>query len=295
MQQKITPFLWFDDQAEEAVEFYTSLFDDSRVTNVARYGPAGPGPEGSAMTVSFELAGQAFTALNGGPEFDFTPAISFFVSCATEAEVDALWAAMSEGGTTLMPLVNYPFSEKFGWVNDKYGVSWQLNLAPRAQKITPFLMFVGEQQGRAEEAINLYISLFEDSSVENIVYHTGQEGETAGTVQHAVFSLHGQDFMAMDSAQEHNFTFNEAVSLYVNCESQAEVNRLWEALTADGGEESQCGWLKDRFGLSWQIIPNALIELMGDEDAGKAQRVTEAMLQMRKIDIAGLQAAYDGA
>lgn len=295
MQQKISPFLWFDDQAEEAAEFYTSLFDNSRTVDVMRYGPGGPGPEGSVMTVSFELAGQQFTALNGGPQFNFTPAISFFVSCATEDEVDTLWDALSDGGTALMPLDTYPFSEKFGWVNDKYGVSWQLNLAEREQTITPFLMYVGEEHGRAEEAIDFYTSLFEDSSVEHIARHGEGTKELEGNVQHAVFTLHGQDFMAMDGGLAHDFTFNEAVSLEVSCGSQAEVDRLWDALTADGGEESMCGWLKDRFGVSWQIVPTALIEMMGDEDAEKARRVREAMLQMKKIDIPTLQAAYDRA
>ncbi len=153
--QKITPFLWFDDQAEEAVNFYTSVFKDSRITSVSRYGEAGPGKPGSVMTASFELAGQQFMALNGGPEYKFTPAVSF----------------------------------------------------------------------------------------------------------------------------------------YVSCEDQAEVDELWEKLSA-GGEKGPCGWLTDKFGVSWQIIPTALGELLGDPDPVKAQRVMGAMLSMSKIDIAGLERAY---
>ncbi|MBN1657832.1 MAG: VOC family protein [Anaerolineae bacterium] len=156
--QKITPYLWFDNQAEEAAEFYTSIFDDSRILEVARYGPAGPGPEGTAMNVVFELEGQKFIALNGGPYFKF----------------------------------------------------------------------------------------------------------------------------------------NEAISFYVECETQEEVDELWNRLTADGGEESMCGWLKDRYGLSWQIIPKALPELLGDPDPEKAGRVMQAMLQMRKIDVNDLRHAYAG-
>ena len=156
--QKITPFLWFDDQAEAAADFYTSVFKDSRILGVSRYGEAGPGREGTVMVVTFELEGQRFTALNGGPSFKFTEAISF--------EVD--------------------------------------------------------------------------------------------------------------------------------CETQEEVNELWEKLTAEGGEESMCGWLKDKYGLSWQIVPKILGELMGDEDPEKAKRVTEAMLKMRKLEIAELKRAYEG-
>ncbi|HSF80819.1 MAG TPA: VOC family protein [Anaerolineales bacterium] len=154
--QKITPFLWFDDQAEEAVNLYTSLFKNSKILNVSRYGEAGPGPAGSVMTIAFQLDGQEFIALNGGPLFPFT----------------------------------------------------------------------------------------------------------------------------------------EAISLVVNCETQDEVDYLWEKLS-EGGEEVQCGWLKDKFGLSWQIVPTILSELMQDKDAKKAQSVTRAMLKMIKLDIQALKQAYD--
>jgi predicted 3-demethylubiquinone-9 3-methyltransferase (glyoxalase superfamily) len=154
--QKITPFLWFNDQAEEAMNFYTAIFKNSKISSVSRYGEGGPGPQGSVMTATFELDGQEFMALNGGPLFTFTEAISFFVNCETQAEVDELWGKLTEGG-----------------------------------------------------------------------------------------------------------------------------------------EESQCGWLKDKFGLSWQIVPSVLGELLNDPDAEKAGRVMNAMLQMKKIDIAGLRAAYE--
>ncbi|WP_446809345.1 VOC family protein [Methylomonas sp. 2BW1-5-20] len=153
---KITPFLWFDDQAEEAMNFYLSIFKDSKVLSVNRYGDAGPGPKGSVMTASFELNGQVFTALNGGPVYQFSPAISFVVHCETQAEVDHYWQKLSEGG-----------------------------------------------------------------------------------------------------------------------------------------KEHQCAWLDDKFGVTWQIVPNALIELLSDPDPAKAGRVMQAMLQMTKIDIATLQRAYD--
>jgi len=154
--QRITPFLWFDDQAEEAMNFYVSIFKNSKVGRVTRYGEAGPGPKGSVMSATFKLEGQEFMALNGGPHFSFTPAISFFVNCETQEEVDELWKKLSAGGKT-----------------------------------------------------------------------------------------------------------------------------------------ERCGWLKDKYGLSWQIIPSALGRLMGDNNAAKAQSVMKAMLEMDKIDIARLQQAYD--
>jgi len=154
--QKITPFLWFDTQAEEAANFYVSIFKNSKIGSIRRYGDAGPGPKGSVMTITFQIEGQDFVALNGGPVFKFTPAISFFVDCQTQEEVDQLWAKLSEGGRT-----------------------------------------------------------------------------------------------------------------------------------------DQCGWLQDKFGVSWQIIPNVLMKLMGDPDPAKATRVMKAMLQMTKIDIQRLQQAYE--
>ena len=288
--QKIVPFLWFDNQAEEATKFYASLFDNSKIVNKAFYGDAGPGSKGTVMTVTFELEGLSFMALNGGPEFHFTPAISFFVTCKTEKEVDALWQKLSEGGKVHMELQKYPFSEKFGWVDDRYGVSWQLNLAGR-KMITPFLMFVGKQHGRAEEAIKSYVSLFKSSSIDQVERYGPGMGEPEGTLMHGRFALAGQELMAMDSNREHRFTFTHAVSFFVNCETQAEIDMLWEKLS-EGGEKEQCGWVKDKYGVSWQIVPAVLGELIGDLKSARSNKVMEALLKMKKIDIKGLQEAY---
>lgn len=292
--QKIVPYLWFDRQAEEAAQLYTSIFKNAKTGDVVRYSgvaaEASGLPEGSAMTVNFELAGLAFVGLNGGPLFSFTPAVSFFVDCETGQEVDDVWAALSDGGTVLMPLDRYPFSEKFGWTNDRFGVSWQVSLSGSAQSITPVLMYVGEQHGRAEEAINLYTSLIDDSKVVHMDRYGAGEMEPEGTVRQAAFTLHGQTFRAMDSGLEHNFTFTEANSFLVNCATQAEVDRLWAKLT-DGGEEQPCGWLKDRFGVSWQIVPTALFEMLSDPDRG--EQVAAAMFQMKKLDLSTLKRAYE--
>lgn len=291
--QKITPFLWFNDNAEEAVALYTSAFKDSKILSTMRYGDAGPAPKGSIMTVSFLLEGQAFTALNGGPIYTHTPATSLFVQCASREEVDALWARLSEGGTVLMELGEYPFSERYGWVSDRFGVSWQLSLAKAEQKIVPFLLFTGAQYGKAEEAMRFYTSLFDDSRIDNVDRYGKGEPEPEGSVRHATFVLQGLQFMAIESAHPHEFTFSEAFSFVVNCDSQVEINRFWEKLT-DGGQPLQCGWLKDKFGVTWQIVPPVLIEMMQDKDPGKAKRVTEAMMLMVKLDIAALESAYKG-
>jgi predicted 3-demethylubiquinone-9 3-methyltransferase (glyoxalase superfamily) len=296
--QKIMPCLWFDSQTEEAIALYMSCFAGSKIIELKRYpegyseGPLS-GMEGKVLTAIFELAGQRFMALDGGPTFKFTPAISLFVSCADEAEVDRVWERLADGGSILMPLQAYPFSPRFGWLADKFGVSWQVSLGARPQKIAPFLMFVGAQHGKAEEALRLYTSLFEHAAIERIErYGVGDDGQP-GTVKHALFQLCTHDFMAIDSSFAHPFTFTEAISLYVECATQEEVDRLWATLSAHPDAEA-CGWLKDRYGVSWQIVPSVLGDLLNDPDPVKSGRVMDAMLQMKKLDIAALQTAYAG-
>ena len=298
--QKITPNLWFNDQAEAAAHFYASTFPNSKIGTIARYDKAGAEvsgrPEGSALTVQFELAGQQFVGLNGGPYFQFNPSISFHYNCSTKNETDEIWEKLSAGGETLMPLGEYPFSERFGWCNDQYGVSWQVIFVDDgelAQKITPALMFVGNVSSQAENAMNFYTSLFENAKMEILArYGKDEAPDQEGTVKYASFTLAGQEFRAMDSAHAHNFAFNEAVSFIVDCQDQPEVDYFWEKFTGDGGEESMCGWLKDRYGVSWQIVPSVLAELMGSDDQEKAGRAMKALLEMKKIDISKLKEAY---
>jgi predicted 3-demethylubiquinone-9 3-methyltransferase (glyoxalase superfamily) len=294
--QKITPCLWFDGQAEEAVNFYVSIFGNSKIETVARYGKAGAEasgkPVGTVMTIAFRLEEQGFMALNGGPEFTFNPAVSFFVSCPTPQEVDFLWNNLSEGGAVLMKLDQYPFSKKYGWLLDRFGVSWQLNLANRRHKIAPCLMFAGARLGKAEEAVNYYVSLFDDSGVSGMErYGAGEQG-AEGTLKHAELTLSGHSFMALDGSREHPFTFTPAISLMVDCKTQREVDDLWARLI-EGGEEWQCGWLKDRYGLAWQIVPTILGELLQDKNTIKSERVMSALIQMKKIDIGRLKEAYE--
>ena len=298
MTQKITPFLWFDDKVEEAVHFYTSIFKNAKVGTITHYdaesAKVAGRPEGSVLTVGFTLAGQEFGALNGGPIFKFTPAVSFFVSCETEEEIDELWKKLSDGDNVLMEFQNYPFAEKYGWLNDKYGVSWQLMLNHKKQSISPALLFVEERYGKAEEAINFYTSVFPDSHIAHIQRRGNDHPETEkeGTVEYASFTLSGQEFHAMEGNQGHHFDFTPAISFLVNCETQEEVDTFWEKLSAVPQAE-QCGWLMDKYGVSWQIVPTILDEMLADPDPKKAQRVMHAMLQMKKIVIEDLKKAYE--
>ena len=216
----------------------------------------------------------------------------------TEALLQRMWDQMSAGGTALMPLGEYPFSKRFGWVQDKYGVSWQLMLTdPNGEErphIVPSLMFVGDNCGKAQEAIAFYRSVFANSGEGNLAtYPPGMEPERAGTVMFADFRLEELWLAAMDSAREHPFNFNEAISFMVHCDTQAEIDHYWERLSAVPAAE-QCGWLKDRYGLSWQIVPRLMDELTQNGTPEQRARVTRAFMQMKKFDLAALHQAYEG-
>jgi predicted 3-demethylubiquinone-9 3-methyltransferase (glyoxalase superfamily) len=292
--QKIIPHLWFDKEAKEAAEFYTSIFGDhSTVTNVTTIYDT---PSGNADIISFVLAGQEFMAINAGPYFTFNPSVSFMVHCQSKKEVDMLWDKLFEGGIALMPIDSYPFSERYGWLQDKYGLSWQLmyNNQEIEQKITPSLMFTGDNCGKAEEAINFYLSVFKNATFDaKARYEKGEAPDVEGTLKFAAFTLEEKKFSAMDSAHAHGFTFNEAISFLVNCEDQAEIDYYWEKLSAVP-EAEQCGWLKDKYGFSWQISPLRLDEMMRTDEREKLNRVTKAFLKMKKFDLEELESVYKG-
>ena len=291
--EKITPHLWFDNNAEEAAKFYTSILKNSKVKNVTTLHNT---PSGTVEIFTIELLGQEFTLISAGPLFKFNPSVSFLVVCSTKEEVDELWKNLSNGGMALMELGEYPFSDKYGWVQDKYGLSWQVIYVGDQkikQRIIPTLMFAGKQYGKAGEAMNFYASVFENARVGDILHYSkGEEPDKEGTVKHSSFILEGQEFAAMDSARDHNFEFNEAISFMVHCETQEEIDSYWGKLSAYP-EAEQCGWLKDKYGLSWQIVPNLMDEMLKDNDEKKIERITQAFLQMKKLDIAKLKEAYE--
>lgn len=292
--QKITPHLWFDREALEAAGFYISVFKDSIQNSTTKLHGT---PSSRVDIVSIDLMGQEFTLISAGPFFKFNPSVSFLVACREKSDVDMLWEKLSEGGSALMELGQYPFSERYGWVQDRYGLSWQIMFMGGydiKQNITPTLMFTDKQWGKAEDAINFYASVFRDSEVGDILrYSKGEEPDRVRTIKHASFRLGGMEFAAMDSARVHDFAFNEAISFVVHCETQDEIDYYWERLSADQQAE-QCGWLKDRYGVSWQIVPTILEQMLRDQDGEKVARVTEAFLKMKKFDIEALVRAYKG-
>jgi predicted 3-demethylubiquinone-9 3-methyltransferase (glyoxalase superfamily) len=297
----ITPHLWFDKEAKEAAKFYTSLFPGSRINSVVTIRPT---PSGDTDVVSFELAGHPFMAISAGPMFKVNPSISFFLNFdpskndRAREDLDATWGKLSEGGTALMALDKYPFSERYGWIQDKFGLSWQLILSDAQGEERPFiipsLLFVGPVYGKAEEATDFYLSVFRNAKRGTIErYPKGREPDKEGTVMFTDFLIENEWFAAMDSGLDHGFQFNEAISFMVHCETQEEIDYYWERLSAVP-ESEQCGWLKDQFGVSWQIVPTAMIRMLQDPDQEKIDRVTEAFLPMKKLDLAKLQRAYEG-
>lgn len=292
--QKIIPHLWYDQEAVEAANLYVSIFPDSKIKHTTKLHDT---PSGSVDIVGFELAGLEFQAISAGPYFEFNPSVSLRVDCQTRTEVDEIWQKLSPGGQVLMELGAYPFSERYGWLQDRYGLSWQIfytGEAPGKQKITPVIMFVGGVCGKAEEAIHFWASTFQQPKILTAEHYGKDEPPNPeGSIKYATFSLFGQEFGAMDSAYEHLFAFNEAISFIVNCDTQAEIDDYWEKLSAVP-EAEQCGWLKDRYGFSWQIVPANMEEMMQSQDPEKLARVTQAFLAMKKFDIAKLQQAYDG-
>jgi predicted 3-demethylubiquinone-9 3-methyltransferase (glyoxalase superfamily) len=292
--QKITPHLWFDKEAAEAAEFYVKTFPDSKITSKNTLHDT---PSGDADVLKFTLWGYDFMAISAGPYFKINPSISFVVACKTREEIDDLWAKLSDGGMALMELDKYPFSERYGWVKDKYGVTWQLIMVGNIEikeRIHPSLMFINKQYGKAEEAMKFYTSVFHNSNIGDISrYGKDAPFDKEGAIEHAMFMLEGQRFAAMDSGYEHKFDFNEAVSLLIHCVNQEEIDYYWEKLSAVP-EAEQCGWLKDKFGVSWQVAPNDMDRMMKEGSPEQIKRVTEAFLKMKKFDLAELEKAYKG-
>jgi len=301
--QKIIPHLWYDKEAKAAAEFYVSVFgEDSKINSVRVISGT---PSGDCDIVSFKLWDYEFMSISAGPYFKANPSISFMVnfdpSKDSEAsnKIDAIWNKLIVGGKVLMPLQEYPFSKRYGWVEDAYGFSWQLILTnpdgEERPRIIPSLLFVTDTGVKAEEATDFYLSIFKDAKRGAIArYPAGMEPIKEGSVMFTDFTLEGQWFTAMDgSSAMHKFAFNEAVSLLVNCNDQEEIDYYWGKLSAVP-EAEQCGWLKDKYGLSWQITPVAMDEMMAKGSPEQVARVTEAFLKMKKFDLAALTRVYEG-
>lgn len=280
MNNSIYPCLTLKGKVAEAADFYIHTFGEGKVLQT------------SPFVILIELSGQKLMLLDEGPCSAPNASISFMVISETAEETTQYWNKLIEGGKIFMNLDSYGWSSKYGWVQDKYGVSWQLftgNKNDLSQKFCPTLMFTGDNAGKAAQAIHFYTGVFPQSHIEGIMEYTEGDADTPGLVKHAQFKINNFIAMAMDSSAAHGFSFNDAISFVVNCDTQAEIDQYWEQLTANGGHEIACGWLKDKYGVTWQIIPTILGRLMTDPE--RSPQVMNALMKMKKLIIADLENA----
>ena len=292
--QTIVPHLWYDTQALEAAKWYVSLFENSRVIRVSSLSGT---PSGDVETVEFTLGGVAMYAISAGPYFAFNSAVSLMVTCRSAEEVDRLYAGLKDGAKELMPLGAYPFSKRYVWLADRYGLNWQLTYFETdeiAQKIRPNLLFAGDACGKAEEALTFYADIFPGAAKGYVSRYGAEEPhDPRAKVNYAELTLPGCQFVAMDHGMGGDEAFNEAVSFMVLCKGQTQIDYYWNKLSAVAEAEA-CGWLKDKFGLSWQIVPENLNRLLAAASPAEKERLTKAFLSMKKLDIAALERARLG-
>ena len=277
MTQELSTCLWFDNKAKEAFQFYKDVFGDVELLSE------------NPMAVVYKIYGRKFMNFNGGPEYSINPSISFFISAANQEEIEVFWNKLSNGGNIMMPLNKYPWSEQYGWCADQYGVNWQLMLGHESScKIMPHMMFVGQNAGKTEEAINFYANIFDKNKIVAISRYEEGEPDQTGFIKYSQFELQGLPFGAMDSSANHQFNFNEAVSFVITVDTQDEIDHYWNKLL-EGGKGGKCGWIKDKYGISWQVVPSILGKMMTNPET--APKATYAFLQMSKFIIANLEAA----
>ncbi len=291
MSNKITPFIrCMENNGKAQAEYYCNIFPDAKITKE------------NPVVVEFEIFGQNVATINGGQNGDgkLNPSISFSLWIKDKDLTKQIWDKLADGGTVMMPFDKYMRSPAYGRCNDKYGVSRQVMYDDRPESATahhnlvPSLLFVGANAGKAQEAMDLYTSIFPAGKIDFVRKYEEGEGEKVGNIAHAEFKLANQQFIIADSGLDHKFQFNDGVSLSVSCADQAEVDSYRNALIADGGSEVQCGWCKDKYGVSRQITPVGMEKLLFSPDKEKSDRAMQAMLQMKKLDIAQMQKAYDG-
>jgi predicted 3-demethylubiquinone-9 3-methyltransferase (glyoxalase superfamily) len=289
--KRIGSCLWYDNQAEEAAKFYSTVFN-TKIGTIAHYGESGAKASGqklgAVMWVDMQIEDQWVAGLNGGPIFKHNQSFSFFVKCNSEEEITSKWKALSQGGTVRMGLDKYPWAERYGWTTDKYGIEWQLMYAPGApavKKVEPSFLFVNKLFGKGQKAVDFYTSVFPNSKIETIA-----KDEKTNTIMHCEFSLNGNRMALMEGQGDHSKAdFSEAYSLMIECDTQEELDNYWSKLSSNGGSEGPCGWLKDQFGVSWQLVPSFMDQYM--KDPVKAEKAMAALLTMKKPDLAKIKAA----
>jgi len=272
MSKPIYPCIWFNNNAREAADFYCTVFSGASLL------------ESNPIVTRFTAGGITFMLLNGGSKYTVTPAVSYFVYCEGEAEINRLYEQLKEGGKVVMPLDKYDWSPRYAWIEDRFGVNWQLDVEAinSPQKIVPNLLFVNQKNDKVHVARERYTSIFKPSMLLMDMAYPKEAGMPNGSLLFAQFKLNGFIINAMSSTLQHDYDFSPGNSFVVECDTQKEIDDYWEAL-GKNGRYDMCGWLADEFGVSWQIVPSILPQLMSDPVKGP--RVIQAFLQMQKFDI----------
>lgn len=271
----VFPCIWMKEGAKEAMNFYVNIFDNSAISylnDIVCYG---------------KLEGSSIMYLNSNPDYNPNTSISIMILSNEKEKITRYYNKLKEDGEELMPLGKYEWSEWYVWIKDKYGLHWQLYTGDGSMEIThpfaPTIMYGEKQQGKCKEAIDLFSKVFPDFKSDGVMEYP--EGPMKGQVMHSQFWLNKNIMMAMDSGVEQVQSFNETISLVIECKDQKSIDHYWESLIENGGESSKCGWLKDKFGMSWQVAPYNVDELLFESGNPKA---FENMLKMEKIIIADL-------
>ncbi len=287
MKRNTCVHLWFKgEDPAKAIDKYTGIFDNSKIL----YSTSFETPFATtAQSMEFTLGGKIFRAINAQPAFEFNNSFSLCVLCSTREDSDSKWAQLiSNGGKEIMPLGKYDFAERYGWLVDEFGLSWQVFFGgkmPFDFEVVPSLLY---PKGKTKEALAFYSTIFTDFAV-NFVDYLDEE---KNNILFSCFNINGSDYFAYDNLSDREFPFNESASIMIECETQEEIDYYWDRLSADP-TAGQCGWTKDPFGLSWQILPKFLSEALFDQDAEKYKKLSGAMLEMKKMDLGKLKKAVE--
>jgi len=277
VRNTVYPCIWTNHQNAEMSAVYGGAFDCLSVLS------------STPFVTELALGDYRMLLLDGGDKFSPNPSISIFIKMTDKAALQKAWDKLTEGAKVMMPLQAWPWSPMYGWVKDRFNVSWQLFWEEKAEEdfvLSPCLMYVGDNAGKTKDAMDFYCSMFKPSVINGVTYYGEGGGDVASYINHAEFTLGNNLLMAMDSSHMHGFDFSEGISLVVPCKNQEEIDHYWASLT-NGGAESICGWLKDRYGVSWQIVSANIGILMSDQE--KAPKIFERILKMKKIIVADLE------
>jgi predicted 3-demethylubiquinone-9 3-methyltransferase (glyoxalase superfamily) len=272
MSSNITPCLWFESSAEEAAKFYCETFQNSFII------------DSSNVSVNFSLNNREYIAMNGSPGIKINNTTSFSVYCGSDQEIQRLYDVLLDGGEIMMPLGPYPWARKYAWVQDKFGVSWQLDVDPinNPQNIVPSVMFVNKHATKLKEAITFYHEIFPKPHLLFQMAYPPEMQMPVGSLRFAQHKLNGYIFNFMSSHEKHEWEVNEGVSFIISCQDQDEIDHYWNSLIAQGGKPRKFGWLKDKYGITWQVLPINLGDLL------KIEGNLEKLIKMDKIRLSEL-------